>query len=100
MKKSCLQKLSNIFFYILLIISCYIASCSEFAPWDDYASLLNTLSYALIFLSVFFHHISYKYNSLWILSTIILVLRGITGIIFAVTNEGMLVIEIVVFIIL
>ena len=100
MKKSCLQKLSNIFFYILLIISCYIASCSEFAPWEDYASLLNTLSYALIFLSVFFHHISYKYNSLWILSTIILVLRGITGIIFAVTNEGMLVIEIVVFIIL
>lgn len=100
MKKSCLQKLSNFFFHILLIISCYIASCSGFAPWDDYALLLNTLGYALIFLSGFFHHISYKYNSLWILSTIILVLRGITGIIFAVTNEGMLVIEIVVFIIL
>ncbi len=100
MKKSRLQKLSNLFFHILLIISCYIASCSEFAPWDDYASLLNTLSYALIFLSGFFHHISYKHNSLWILSTIILVLRGITGIIFSIVNEGMLVIEIIVFVIL
>ncbi len=100
MKKSCSQKLSNIFFHILLIVSCYIASCSQFAPWDDYASLLNTLSYALIFLSGFFHHISYKYNSLWFLSTIILILCGITGIIYAVINEGMLVIEIVVFVIL
>lgn len=100
MKKTCSQKISNIFFHILLIISCYIASCSQFAPWDDYASLLNTLSFALIFLSAFFHHISYKYNSLWILSTIILILHGITGVTFAVINEGMLVIEIIVFVIL
>lgn len=100
MKKSCSQKLSNIIFHILLILSYYIASCSEFAHWDDYATLLNTLSYALIFLSGFFHHISYKYNSLWILSTIILVLRGITAITFSIINEGMLVIEIVVLVIL
>ncbi len=100
MKKSFIQEITNIFFHILLIISCYIASCSEFAPWDDYASLLNTLSYALIFLSGFFHHISYKYNSLWVLSTIILILRGITGIFFSIVNEGMLVIEIIVFVIL
>lgn len=100
MKKSVVQKLSNIIFHILLIISCYIASCSEFAPWDDYALLLNTLSYALIFISGFFHHISYKYNSLWILSTIILVLRVITAITFSIINEGMLVIEIVVLVIL
>ncbi|MBQ8767508.1 MAG: hypothetical protein IJZ16_11985 [Clostridia bacterium] len=100
MKKSCLQKLSNIIFHFLLIFSCYIALCSEFAPWDDYATLLNTLSYALIFLSGFFHHISYKYNSLWILSTIILVLRGIIAITFSIINEGMLIVEIIVFAIL
>ena len=100
MRKNRLQKLSNIFFYILLIISCYTASCSDFAPWEDYATLLNILSYALIFLSGFFHHISYKYNSLWILSVTALILREITGIIFSIVNEGMLVVEIIIFTIL
>ena len=100
MKRTLLQKISNVSFYILLIVSCYLASCSTFARWDDYATLLNFTRYALIFFSGFFHHISYKYNSLWILSAIILVLHGITAAIFSVVNEGMLIFEIIVFVIL
>ncbi len=100
MKRTLLQKISNVSFYILLIVSCYLASCSTFARWDDYATLLNFTRYALIFFSGFFHHVSYKYNSLWILSAIILVLHGITAAIFSVVNEGMLIFEIIVFVIL
>ena len=100
MKRTLLQKISNISFYILLIVSCYIASCYTFARWDDYATLLNFIRYALIFFSGFFHHISYKYKSLWILSTIILVLHGITAVIFSVVNEAMLIVEIIAFVIL
>ncbi len=100
MERTLLQKISNISFYFLLIVSCYLASCSTFARWDDYATLLNFTRYALIFFSGFFHHISYKYKTLWILSTIILVLHGITAVIFSVVNEAMLIVEIIAFVIL
>ncbi len=88
MKKTGLQKISNILFHILLIGSCYIVLCNRFAPWEDFGSLLNGLMYALIFFSGFFHHISYKHNSLRILSTTIIILRGITDFIFAIISEN------------
>lgn len=101
MKKTLLQKTSNILFYILLAFSCYIASNSRFAPWEDFSTLLNTLRYALIFFSGFFHYISYKYNSARILSTIIVILSGIIGTIFSIiNNNGWFVIEIIAFAVL
>lgn len=101
MKKTFLQELTNILFHITLFGSCYIALCNRFAPWEDFATLLNTLSFALIFFSGFFHHISYKYKSLRVLSTTILILRGITDVTFSIINEnGWEIIGIVVFAIL
>ena len=101
MKKTWLQKISNILFHIFLIGSCYIVLCNRFAPWEDFGSLLNGLMYALIFFSGFFHHISYKHNSLRILSTTIIVVRGITDFIFAIISEnGWEIIGLVVFAIL
>lgn len=88
MKKTFLQELTNILFHITLIGSCYIALCNRFAPWEDFATLLNILMFALIFFSGFFHHISYKYNSLRNLSTIILILRGITDVAFSIINDN------------
>lgn len=101
MKKNVLQKTSNILFHILLIGSCYIVLCNRFASWEDFGSLLNGLMYALIFFSGFFHHISYKHNSLRILSTAVIILRGITDFIFAIISEnGWEIIGLVVFAIL
>lgn len=101
MKKTFLQKLTNILFHITLIGSCYIALCNCFAPWEDFATLLNILMFALIFFSGFFHYISYKYNSLRTLSTIILILRGVTDVAFSIINEnGLEIIGFVVFVIL
>lgn len=101
MKKTFLQELTNILFHITLIGSCYLALCNRFAPWEDFATLLNTLMFALIFFSGFFHHISYKCNSFRTLSTIILILRGITDIAFSIINKnGLEIFEIIVFAIL
>ncbi len=101
MKKTFLQKLTNILFHITLIGSCYIALCNRFAPWEDFATLLNILMFALIFFSGFFHYISYKYNSLRTLSTIILILRLVTDVAFSIINEnGLEIIGFVVFVIL
>lgn len=88
MKKTFLQELTNILFHITLIGSCYLALCNRFAPWEDFATLLNILMFALIFFSGFFHHISYKCNSFRTLSTIILILRGITDVAFSIINEN------------
>lgn len=101
MKKTVLQEIFNILFHIILIVSIYMWFCSLFPRWEDFATLLNTLSFSLIFFSGFFHHISYKYDSLREISTVILILHGITSAIFAVISDnGWVIIEIFVFAVL
>ena len=87
MKKTLLQKISNILFYITFIFSWYMASICNFSPFDDCSTLLNFLLYAVLFLSGFFHHISYKYNSARNLSTTLIIAFGIISTVFYLINS-------------
>ncbi len=86
MKKSWLQKIINILFYIIFIFSWSIVYNYVFSPWDDFSTLLNFIMYASLFLTGFFHHIAYKYSSFKTLSNVILVLYGIISITFTIIN--------------
>lgn len=88
MKKTWLQTIFNILFYIIFIFSWYIVSNYAFSPWEDFSTLLNFIMYALLFLTGFFHHIAYKYNSFKTLSNVILVLYGIISITFTIINTN------------
>lgn len=88
MKKTLLQKISNILFYIIFIFSWYIVSNYAFSPWEDFSTLLNFIMYALLFLTGFFHHIAYKYSSFKTLSNVILALFGIISITFTIINTN------------
>ena len=88
MKKTWLQTIFNILFYIIFIFSWYIVSNYAFSPWEDFSTLLNFIMYALLFLTGFFHHIAYKYNSYKTLSNVILVLYGIISITFTIINTN------------
>ncbi len=90
MKKTLLQKISNILFYIIFIFSWYIVSICTFSRWEECSTLLNFILYALLFLTGFFHHIAYKYNSFKTLSNVILALYGIISVVFAVLNSDSL----------
>lgn len=86
MKKSWLQKIINILFYIIFVFTWYMVSNYAFSPWEDYSTLLNFIMYALLFLTGFFHHIAYKYSSFKTLSNVILALFGIVSITFTIIN--------------
>lgn len=86
MKKTWLQKIINILFYIIFVFTWYMVSHYAFSPWEDYSTLLNFIMYALLFLTGFFHHIAYKYSSFKTLSNVILALFGIVSITFTIIN--------------
>lgn len=86
MKKTWLQKIINILFYIIFVFTWYMVSNYAFSPWEDYSTLLNFIMYALLFLTGFFHHIAYKYSSFKTLSNVILALFGIVSITFTIIN--------------
>lgn len=86
MKKSWLQKIINILFYIIFVFTWYMVSNYAFSPWEDYSTLSNFIMYALLFLTGFFHHIAYKYSSFKTLSNVILALFGIVSITFTIIN--------------
>lgn len=88
MKKTWLQKIINILFYIAFVFTWYMASNYAFSPWVDYSTLLNFIMYALLFLTGFFHHIAYKYSSFKTLSNIILALFGVISITFTIINTN------------
>lgn len=90
MKKTLLQQIFNVLFYIAFAFSWYMTSVCTFSPFDDYSTLLNFLLYAVLFLLGFFHYISYKYNSARTLSTILIIAFGIISVVFALLNGTLL----------
>lgn len=87
MKKTLLQHVFNILFYIAVAFSWYMASVCTFSFFDDYSTLLNFLLYAVLFLSGFFHYISFRYNSARTFSTILIVAFGIISTVFYLSNS-------------
>ena len=86
MKKTWLQKILNVLFYIAFIFSWYMVYNYAYSPWKECGTLLTFIVYALLFLTGFFHHIAYKYSSFKTLSNVILVLFGIISITFTIIN--------------
>lgn len=87
MKKTLLQQIFNVLFYIAFAFSWYMASICAFSPWEDCSTLLNFLLYAVLFLLGFFHYISFKYNSARTLSSILIIAFGIISVVFYLLNS-------------